>query len=79
MTKHQLIDKICPPLTGNPRERILDYANKPFDCIDSLHLLLGGLIAKYENQPEALKNIKNDLFSLTFEVNSKLNNSTRPG
>ncbi len=75
MNKSTLLDKICPCLTGNPRAEISDCAEKPSDWQHNMDFLIGGLIKRYEHQPDALIKIKNDLQSLAFEVNSVINNA----
>ncbi len=75
MNKKTLLDKICPCLTGNPRSEVFNCCSVPADWETSLDELLGGLIAKYEHQPDALIKIKNDLTSVSFQVNSILTNS----
>lgn len=75
MNKTTLLDKICPCLTGNPRADIALCAEKSADWQFNMEYLIGGLIKKYEHQPDALTKIKNDLQSLVFEVNSVINNA----
>lgn len=75
MNKSQLLDKIAPCLTNNPRLEISDKCSDAESWESNFHYLLGGLIAEYENRPDALHKIKNDLTSLTFAANSIITNA----
>lgn len=75
MNKNTLLDKICPCLTGNPRAEILDHSSESSDWRSNMAYLLGNLIKKYENKPDALVCIKNDLQSMVFELNSVIINA----
>lgn len=71
----KLIDRIAPSLTNNPRQEILDCSTEAIDWQQNMYYLIGGLIAKHEKQPDALRRIKNDLQSVVFELQSIINNS----
>ena len=71
----QIIDRIAPCLTHNPRQEILDYSTEAVDVTQNMYYLIGGSIAKHEKQPDALRRIKNDLQSVVFELQSVINNA----
>ncbi len=54
MNKKTLLDKLCPCLTNNPRHEVSEHCCDAVDWVVSFDYLLGGLIAKYEHQPDAL-------------------------
>lgn len=75
MNKNTLLDKICPCITSNPRAEISRCCGDKVGWESNFDHLIGGLIAKYEHQPDALIKIKKDLQSLVFELNSVINNA----
>ena len=75
MNKKTLLDKIVPCLTNNPRHEVSEQCIGATDWETSFDKLLGGLIVKYEHQPDALIKIKSDLTSLVFQVNSVITNA----
>jgi len=68
-----LIDRISPNLSGNPRQQLIDCSTEAIDWKENLYYLIGGEIAKHEKQPDALKKIKNSLQSTIFELQSVVN------
>lgn len=68
-----LIDKLAPCLTGNPRQELIDCSTDAVDFQENLHYLIGGLVAKYEKEQNPLRRIKNDLQSAVFELQSVIN------
>lgn len=71
----KLIDRISPCLTNNPRQELIDCSTEATSWQANLHYLIGGLVAKYEKQPNARQLIKNDLQSAVFELNSVISNA----
>ena len=67
--KNRLIDKLAASQTGNPRREIAEASNTARHIDDSIDNLIGGLICKYHNEPDAEKKIKNDLQSAVFQLN----------
>ena len=68
-----LIDRISPNLTNNPRQQLIDCSTEAIDWQENLFYLIGGEIAKHEKQPDALRRIKNSLQSAIFELQSIVN------
>lgn len=68
-----LIDRISPCLTNNPRQELIDASTEAIHWQENLYYLIGGEIAKHEKQPDALRRIKNSLQSAIFELQSVVN------
>jgi hypothetical protein len=69
----KLIDRISPCLTNNPRQQLIDCSTDAVDWQENFYYLIGGLIAKYEKEPNAAKLVKKDLQSAIFELQSVVN------
>ena len=70
-----LISRISSCLTNNPINEITNCSTDAVDVMDNVYYLIGGLIAKYEKDQDALRKIKKDLQSAVFELQSVIRNA----